>query len=397
MLTVQMPHYSHMLYHMNAYYVHIHWHLPICSAIRMPFSQCLLVNSHRPFIYIPFIFLPYSKSVYGHYSLYLLIIVGLTVPSQKLTTKKCVHAPPVNPTLLQNNVPTFSNSVIEILGTGLDRYIPIHLSTPCSCLMLNAADDDVILIPSIHGMSFHCPHLNAMPEKSLLEHQWIQAARNMLVAMHQHLVSEHKMYIIEQYTSHFDGIQGQYDFHENFNVYLIYDCEIREKWVSQSDSFDIGIFQREIYTRLRDINITNIVSALSKSSNRDFPPCHNGTASAPPYLSNNHNTPCPLSDMSSLAFTTNTSLPSQKQSFRITSPPKKCIICGSPEHGHHNCTSTTLFIRKDAKGTWHTPSNDCICFTFNLGSICHALPNCPNSHICLRCSSSHTAQSCPHT
>ncbi|KAH6903180.1 hypothetical protein BKA70DRAFT_1194583 [Coprinopsis sp. MPI-PUGE-AT-0042] len=259
---------------------------------------------------------------------------------------------------------------------GWKNHVPLNQLTDAYCMYRHSSalpshEDTIVLDPLTGQISSAAKPIAAEEEERLSFDEWYQAQRRLMDLIREFVPEEY-----DDWRAHFDRILNSETRAEHWQLWLLYDIEIRNR--AHSSSIDPSLFHLPVWN---DLELRYLARKAQASSQ------HHSTRR----------------DSRDHRFRSNTFRPSYNQqpnNYKLV----KCIFCGdnSGRHPLRNCTSTVnvagkpCFLsqrnpdepRRDAQGRQY-------CFHWNGTRGCGPTDCQYGIHACTLCGSRHhSAQRC---
>lgn len=359
-------------------------------------------------------YMPYSYSCirYGYYSLLTPIHTGPRIAPSSSAYPRALHrlphhkpSNPNGPQLLSPHVLLDPPAVARNLTSGGLYFTPLSLITNAKRRpdMVTSQHTSSALTITNGQINVKSNHLDASGDSKMTENDFREGSTNLVEMMGRLLLAGFEgeppqiggaaaKEIAVQFATHFATITSAVDFHAKFSIWVNYDTVLRRAHANHSDTFDIAVFQKNIWDQVvqQDMN-TRIDAAMNSSRAPSTAP----SASTSSRRSTSQRTFRDSSQSASAGSPSAANRVGRRDNGWKTYSNTKCMFCGVAD-GHHykRCTNPPKFLTKNAAGRWEAADNKLICFSFN-GPVPCAIPECNFSHTCSLCgNASHSAQSC---
>ncbi|KAG6372084.1 hypothetical protein JVT61DRAFT_8797 [Boletus reticuloceps] len=282
--------------------------------------------------------------------------------------------------------------VISALKNNWTVHIPITALTTCTIASASFAtceDAGHTLLFKEGQLTVSSSKFSSKDESSITAQEWFHAFPRLVDAIRRYLPGEHAGQVADAWAVHFNRLVRRADFWEMFHAILCYDIRLRIHFIDPKCGIDPSLWQEEVWRQIVDAyhnNTQHLLPGLAV-----IPP-----PKATPFLP-------ALSTSSTSSALAAKSLASSSQTRPIPSQPIPsahpsssqlfcCLFCGNPSCRRRACGLTRTAFISFSNNVWQTAQGEQVCFCFN-GRGC-TIPNCPCLHVCSRCGTAHSAQSC---
>ncbi|KAG5719677.1 hypothetical protein E4T56_gene2054 [Termitomyces sp. T112] len=170
----------------------------------------------------------------------------------------------------------FSWKVVHVLKKEMLEYIPLDQLTDEACH--TAAHEPPVpestFVMADGKLHLHNTSFNLSKEIKLTYKDWSAASDNLVDAMHKHLWAEGDNHsggciaqaIANSFAAHFKNLHNLPNARVEFDVVLDYDCHLHCMFLTNSHTFNMAHFHRDVWHKLLEGGILDMVPLLPQES-----------------------------------------------------------------------------------------------------------------------------------